>query len=307
MDVLTELNALAKKNAAPNAMSDAVKGALRDTAAGRARLAAAIDKMLKDSGELRKKMEKSVTGLSRQSDSKQVPKTIMKDLRAAQKTIEGYVEEAGQLTGKFDKESKQVKDPDLAGQMKKLSVPDESVKAASREKDAIVQQLKLAEAAIAQLDDDNQAVEELIGQTRGIMTNAEDKARVAAEATEVVRHITNSCDSISDGLKDARKKISEIDKLAARASDKRAVDQAVGHLRGLERALQQAKQAMAKVDTTNDVFVKTIKINYPKIVSVLDDTRQPIRDATNDIRKFETELKQTSKKVDQLAKAKAKL
>jgi chromosome segregation ATPase len=272
---------------------------------------------------IRESREKIVTTLSRQSKEKKIPKDTMTGVKNAKLEIEALSRQAEEIRAEC---SRAVEDL-LQGKWKEQVPEGTAVNGMVKAKENLDRALKTASESIQKIRNDADAMDELARQVKGILSDVDKGARAESEANEVVRQINDFCEELAEdldkllrfgaGIKDAASaaaaKAASAEETAASTAKSAAqkpkladsgIRQAEKDLAGAKQNLKQAEIGLkqlhkdfdesqiefAKYEKMQALLVKTLSINYPKVIHVAKDSEASIQGVKRKfvfIRKFE--------------------
>jgi hypothetical protein len=229
----------------------------------------AIEDAISRSKTIVAQTEKKVSALDRQNDKRKIPKTVLKELRAAQEEIDDLVAFAENEAKHLDKSTDELGKP--WGDIVKSIAPRgetgiaRAVLRLGKSKEALRRLQSDTKAKIAALTADSSSMEELLRQMKGIIANADKAAKADAMATERVEEIKDGCKGVADELEDCTKLGAEIKKQAvANAIDKTTETK----IKRFRSGLKDAEKGAKVWEQAQQLLFKTLALNYPKLVEV---------------------------------------
>jgi chromosome segregation ATPase len=309
----------------------AITKAANDATSNQKLLEDGIGELVAKSKVIRQSKEKIVTTLSRQSKEKKIPKDTMTGVKNAKLEIEVLAQQAEEIRAVC---SRAVEDL-LQGKWKE-QVPDGiAVSGMVKAKENLDRTLKTASESIRKIRDDADSMDELVRQVKGILSDTDKAARAESEANDVVRQINEFCEElekdldkwlksgvgIKDALSAALANAASAEETAAataksaakkpKPSDSSIVKQvekdlagakkdlvrAEGELKQLHKDLDESQTELAKYEKMQALLVKTLSINYPKVISVSRESEASVQSVKRkfvSVRKFEGECEKAA-------------
>ena len=174
----------------------AITKAANDATSNQKLLEVGIGELVAKSKAILQSREKLVTSFSRQSKEKKIPTDTLTGVKNAMSAIEALAQQADDFrTGC----SRAVEDL-LRGKWKEQVPEGIAMNGMVKAKENIDRALQTASESIQKIRDDSAAMDELVRQVKGILSDADKAARAESEANEVVRQITDFCERLAKDL-----------------------------------------------------------------------------------------------------------